>query len=131
MDSSEGSACSSDSVTVDMEFFLDDLALKRLFLSLNFSNQLVLLAFRWLSEVPTELAKKRAFSRIMESETAMPCFSWLRAQFDKALSISGNLPLDLLMGDRLPSSEYKYFSLLRRTFETVLQLCQNPARQRP
>lgn len=34
--------------------------------------------------------------------------------------MSGNLLFDLLMGDRLPSSGRRYFSLFRRTFETVL-----------
>ena len=38
--------------------------------------------------------------------------------------MSGNFPFDLLMGDRLPSSWYKYFSFWRNTFETVLQSCQ-------
>lgn len=71
---SSGLTSSSDSASVDMEFLRDDLAPMRLFFCLNFSNQLALLALRWLSEVPTELAKKRAFSRIMASERGRPCF---------------------------------------------------------
>lgn len=35
--------------------------------------------------------------------------------------MSGNLPFDLLMGDLLPSSGKRYFSLWRRTLETVLE----------
>jgi hypothetical protein len=39
--------------------------------------------------------------------------------------MSGNLPLERLMGERLPSSWYKYFSFWRNTFETVLHSCQH------
>jgi hypothetical protein len=38
--------------------------------------------------------------------------------------MSGNLPFDLFIGERLPSSWYKYFSFWRNTFETVLHNCQ-------
>ena len=34
--------------------------------------------------------------------------------------MSGNLPFDRLIGDRLPSSGCKYFSFWRKTLETVL-----------
>lgn len=55
-----------------MELFLD-LAPMRLFFCLNFSSQLVLLALRWVSELPTVLAKKRAFSRMIPSVSGRPC----------------------------------------------------------
>jgi hypothetical protein len=61
----------SDSSAIDP--FLD-FAPNRLFFCLNFSNQLVLFAFRWLSELPTVLAKNRAFSRMMASDKGRPCF---------------------------------------------------------
>jgi hypothetical protein len=35
--------------------------------------------------------------------------------------MSGTLPLALLMGDRLPSSGFRYLSFCRKTFETVLE----------
>lgn len=91
----------SDSSAMDP--FLD-FAPIRLFFCLNFSSQLVLLAFRWLSLLPTVLAKKRAFSRMTVSFKGKPCLWWFLAQFASALSISGNLPFDLFIGDRLPSS---------------------------
>jgi len=55
-----------------MEPFLD-LAPMRLFFCLNFSSQLLLFNFRWLSELPTVVAKNLAFSRIMASESGRPC----------------------------------------------------------
>ena len=76
----------------------------RLFFCLNFSSQLVLLVLRWLSGLPTVVAKNRAFSRIRESDSGTPCLWAFLAQFDRARSMSGNLPFDLFMGDRLPSS---------------------------
>jgi hypothetical protein len=91
----------SDSSAI--ELFLD-FAPKRLFFCLNFSSQLVLFAFKVLSELPTVLAKKRAFSRMAASDKVRPFFWWFLAQFARALSISGNLPFDFLIGDRLPSS---------------------------
>jgi hypothetical protein len=45
----------------------------RLFFCLNFSSQLVLFAFRWLSELPTVVAKNLAFSRITASVKGKPC----------------------------------------------------------
>ena len=45
--------------------------------------------------------------------------------------MSGNFPLDFLMGERLPSSWYKYFSFCRNTFETVLHLRQRMNSQSP
>lgn len=88
-----------------MEFFLDfDPAPIRLFFCLNFSSQVLLFAFRWLSELPTDVAKNRAFSLIIKSVRGRPCLWWLRAQFDNARSMSGNFPFDLLIGERLPSS---------------------------
>jgi hypothetical protein len=112
----------SDSSAIDP--FLD-LAPMRWFFCLNFSNQLLLLAFRWLSELPTVCAKKRAFSRMMVSLSGRPCRWWFLAQFASARSMSGNLPFDLFMGERLPSSWYRYFSFWRNTFETVLHNCQH------
>jgi len=103
-----------------MEPFLD-LAPMRWFFCLNFSNQLVLLALRWLSVLPTVWAKKRALSRIMASDRGSPCLWWFLAQLDRARSMSGNLPFDRFMGDRLPSSWYRYFSFWRNTFDTVLE----------
>lgn len=41
--------------------------------------------------------------------------------------MSGNLPFDLFIGDRLPSSWYKYFSFWRNTLETVLLSTPNMA----
>lgn len=76
----------------------------RLFFCLNFSSQLVLLALRWLSLLPTVVAKNFAFSRMTLSVRGRPDFWWFRAQLTSARSMSGNLPLDLFMGDRLPSS---------------------------
>ena len=46
---------------------LRDFAPIKWFFCLNFSNQLVLFALRWLSELPTVCAKKRALSRIIAS----------------------------------------------------------------
>ena len=93
----------------------------RLFFCLNFSSHDTSLSFKWLSLLPTVVAKNRAFSLIMASETGMPCFCELRAQLDKVFSISGNFPLDRLTGDLAPSSGNKYFSFCRRTLETVLE----------
>lgn len=42
--------------------------------------------------------------------------------------MSGNFPFDFLMGDRLPSSWYRYFSFCRRTLETVLHFSQHSFR---
>src|SRR5437899_2095111 len=72
--------------------FLDPLAPAKLFFCLNFSSQLVLFAFRWLSEFPTVVAKNRAFSFIILSVTCIPCFCEFFAQTDNARSMSGNLP---------------------------------------
>lgn len=88
-----------------MELFRDFVpAPMRLFFCLNFSSQVLLFAFIWLSEFPTDVAKKRAFSLIMASVKGRPDLWWLRAQFDSARSMSGNFPFDLLIGERLPSS---------------------------
>lgn len=73
----------SDSSAIDP--FLD-LAPMRWFFCLNFSNQLVLFAFRWLSEFPTVDAKKRAFSRMIVSLSGRPWRWWFRAQFASARS---------------------------------------------
>ena len=54
----------SDSSAIDP---LRDFAPIKWFFCLNFSNQLVLFALRWLSELPTVCAKKRALSRIIAS----------------------------------------------------------------
>ena len=86
-----------------------------LFLCLNFSSQPALLALKWHSEMPRLVAKNRAFSRIMASVKAMPCFLVFFAQTDSARSMSGNFPLLRLIGDLLPSSGNN-----RRTFDTVL-----------
>jgi hypothetical protein len=85
----------------------------------------VLFALRWLSELPTVEAKKRALSLIIASLRGKPCLWWFRAQFASARSMSGNFPFDLLMGERLPSSWYKYFSFWRKTLETVLHYSQH------
>lgn len=103
-----------------MDRFLD-LAPIKLFFCLNFSSQVLLLALIWLSELPTEAAKNWAFSLIMSSVRGSPCRWWFFAQFAKALSTSGNLLFDLLIGERLPSSWYKYFSFCLRTLDTVLE----------
>lgn len=50
-----------------------DLAPGRLFFCLNFSSQLMLLTFTWLSEFPTVVAKNRAFSLIILSFNGRPC----------------------------------------------------------
>jgi hypothetical protein len=44
------------------------------FFCLNFSSQLVLFVFRWLSLFPTVVAKNRAFSLIKESVNGIPFF---------------------------------------------------------
>lgn len=108
----------SDSSAI--EPFLD-LAPMRWFFCLNFSSQLVLLPLKGLSELPTVDAKKRALSRMIASLSGSPCLWWFLAQFASARSMSGNFPFALLIGERLPSSWYKYFSFCRRTLETVLE----------
>lgn len=60
----------SDSSAI--EPFLDRAPIKWFF-CLNFSNQLVLFAFKWLSELPTVWAKKRALSRMIASVSGRPC----------------------------------------------------------
>ena len=115
----------SDSSAIDP--FLD-LAPFKWFFCLNFSSQLVLFTFTELSVLPTVCAKKRALSRIIASDNGIPLRWWFLAQLESARSISGNLPFDLFMGDRLPSSWYKYFSFWRNTFETVLHSCQHGKR---
>lgn len=97
----------SDSSAI--EPFLD-FAPDKLFFCLNFSSQLVLFTLRWLSLLPTVLAKNCALSRRALSLIVKPFFWWFLAQFESARSMSGNLPLDFLIGDRLPSSWYRYFS---------------------
>ena len=62
----------SPASSVAKELFLD-LAPMRLFFCLNFSSQLLLLSLKWLSEFPTVVAKNRAFSLIMESDSRPPC----------------------------------------------------------
>jgi hypothetical protein len=74
------------------------------FFCLNFSSQLVLFVFRWLSLLPTVVAKNRAFSLIAASVNGTPSFCDLLTQFARALSMSGNLPFVLLTGDKLRSS---------------------------
>lgn len=91
----------SDSSAIELFLDFDP---RRLFFCLNFSSQLALFALRVLSELPTVFAKKRAFSRMAASDRVRPFFWWFLAQFASALSISGNLPFDFRIGDRLPSS---------------------------
>jgi hypothetical protein len=91
------------------------------FFCLNFSSQLVLFVFRWLSLLPTVVAKNLAFSLIAASVKGWPCFCMFLTQFERALSISGNFPLARFTGERLRSSGKRYFSLWRRTLETVLE----------
>ena len=93
---------------------------RRLFFCLNFSSQAVVVTFSLPSGQPQILAKKSAFSLIISSLRGCPLLWRFFAQLDRALSISGTLPLALLMGDRLPSSGFRYFSFWRRTLETVL-----------
>lgn len=57
----------SDSLFVLVQEPLRLLAPIKLYLRLNFSNQLVLSTFSLPSELPQVLAKKRAFSRIISS----------------------------------------------------------------
>ena len=102
-----------------MELFLDFEPM-RLFFCLNFSSQLRFVALTLYSVFPVVVAKNRAFSSIRESVSGNPFFCCARAQFDSARSMSGNLPLDLLMGERLPSSWYNHFSLFLNTLDTVL-----------
>ena len=45
---------------------------RRWFFCLNFSSQLLLLTFKWLSELPTVVAKNRALSRMMLSFNGKP-----------------------------------------------------------
>lgn len=92
----------------------------KLFFCLNFSNHPALFALNWLSEIPTLIAKNFAFSRIIISVKATPCFRVFFAHTANARSISGNLPLERFTGDLLPSSGKRYFSFCLRTFETVL-----------
>ena len=100
--------------------FLRDFPPSNEFLCLNFSNQRGLFTLTWQSEVPTVVAKNLALSRMISSLKGKPWCCRFFAQFDKARSISGNLPFDRFIGDRLPSSGYRYFSFCRRTLETVL-----------
>ena len=93
----------SASVRQASEPFLD-FAPNKLFFCLNFSSQLGLLILEWLSELPTVVAKKRAFSLMISSVILRPCRWWFLAQFERARSMSGNFPFDLLTGDLLPSS---------------------------
>jgi hypothetical protein len=75
------------------------------------------------SESPTAVvvAKRRAFSLRSSIVTTMPFFWAFRTQFVRALSMSTPLPLPLrLTGELLRSSEFRYFSLFRRTLDTVL-----------
>lgn len=46
----------------------------KLFFSLNFSNQLALVTLAVLSELPTVVAKNRALSLMIASESGNPCF---------------------------------------------------------
>lgn len=87
------------SETFVSEARLDNLAPPMLFFCLNFSSQLELLAFEWLSLLPTVAAQTRAFSLMAASVSGRPCFCEFRTQLDRARSISGNLPFDLLTGD--------------------------------
>jgi len=96
-----GSEGPSESSTTE---FFRDLEPMRLFFCLNFSSQLLLFALRWLSGLPTLIEKKRSFSLISESDIGRPCFWWFFAQFESALSMSGNFPLAFRTGERLPSS---------------------------
>lgn len=66
----EGGFEPSDSSAIDP--FLD-LEPNKLFFCLNFSSQLVLLAFKWLSLLPTVVAKNLAFSRMTVSVRGRPC----------------------------------------------------------
>jgi hypothetical protein len=82
------------------------------FFCLNFSSQLALFVFKWLSLGPTESSKKRAFSLIAASVRGTPFFWLFLTQFDRALSISGNLfPLARFTGLKFRSSGKRYFSL--------------------
>jgi hypothetical protein len=108
--------------------FLDFDDPPRLFSCLNFSSQLEVKTLGLPSGLPQVAANIRALSLIMASVRGLfPSRRWFRAQFARAFSISGTLPLLLLMGERLPSSMLRYFSFWRRTFETVLMqsFCQN------
>lgn len=65
----DGFEAPSESSAIDP--FLDFEPIK-LFFCLNFSSQLVLFTFKWLSELPTVVAKNRAFSRMIPSVRGNP-----------------------------------------------------------
>lgn len=48
------------------------------------------------------------------------CDFW--TQLDRARSISGYFPFTRFTGDALRSSVQRYFSLFRKTFDTVLEM---------
>lgn len=98
----------------------------RLFFCLNFSSQPELLILICVSVPPTVAEKNKACFRIMSSVNDTPLLCWFFAQFDMVRSMSGSFPLDLLKGDLLPSSWYKYLSFCLKTLDTVLSLELNP-----
>lgn len=90
------------------------------FFCLNFSSQLALVSFKSPSLWFTPVANRCACSVMAASVRERP-FLWLfLTQTESAFSMSGNLPFVRFTGDKLRSSGNRYFSLWRRTFETVL-----------
>ncbi len=92
----------------------------KLFFCLNFSSQLELLIFICVSRPPTVAEKNRACFLINSSVNGTPLLCCFLAQFVIVRSMSGSFPFDLLRGDLLPSSWYKYLSFCLKTLETVL-----------
>lgn len=90
------------------------------FFCLNVSSQTGSLTCPWLSELPRVVANFLASSLIIASSKGKPSLKRFFAHLDRVRSMSGNLLLDFLTGDFLPSSAMTYFSLFRRTLETVL-----------
>lgn len=113
------------------EALLANLPVPMPFFCLNFSSQVELLVFRWLSLLPTVVAKNRAFSLMAASVKGRPFFWLFLTQFESALSMSGNLPFARFTGDKFRSSGNKYFSLWRKTFETVLERRFSKRKLRP
>jgi hypothetical protein len=112
----------SDSGFSELLDFRVDFPASMPFFCLNFSSQLVLFVFKWLSLLLTAVAKNSAFSLIASSVKEAPSFCDFLTQFARALSMSGNLPLVCFTGERLRSSGKRYCSLFLRTLDTVLKI---------
>ena len=94
----------SDSGFSELLDFRVDFPAPMPFFCLNFSSQLVLFVFKWLSLLSTAVANNSAFSLIASSVKEAPSFCDFLTQFARALSMSGDLPLVRFTGERLRSS---------------------------